>query len=376
MSACPLASLPGPCRHVGGLHCAVAMAEARTRRALGVCRKGATTGLTVTCTSACPTGSRLAARLVFVHVARRARIQLSLSATRPLEPTLCAAGTERFWPCVPQGYNGFGLTCRKANTDQGLSALRPKRNRSWVPQAVPRAALVGRLGRSCGGTQRLPRCRGAGVVAVVGGGRRRGRSQRVAAATGGAGGRGGASGYVTCWMVLVWGPAMFEAARTTASPAAIWTIVVVAVVVLAFWLTAVMLADRYQVRTSGRWRTTREAELASGEVEPASGGGWAGGSLPGADAPEIPGEAVHEPISAGSRHARDGSVPEGDIPTRVDLPAQSRGPDRMPAESDRAQPTRRPTMPAQRSGDADRAKRSYAGSPPDEDESDQSGRRP
>lgn len=171
---------------------------------------------------------------------------------------------------------------------------------------------------------------------------------------------------------------MFEAARTTASPAAIWAIVIVAVVVLAAWLTAIMLADRYQVRRSGNWRTTGETEAASGEAEAVSSGGWAGGSLPGADAPEIPGEAVHEPIEAQGRHARDGSVPEGDIPTRADLPEQSRGPGAMPAGPTpaRAQsrPAERPTTPAQRSGEAGRAERSYARPSPDEDEQGRSGR--
>ena len=162
---------------------------------------------------------------------------------------------------------------------------------------------------------------------------------------------------------------MVEAVRTTASPAAIWAIVIVAVVTLAAWLTAIMLADRYQVRTSGRWRVT-------GEFGAVSRDRWAEGSLPGADAPEASGEAVHEPVGAGSTYARDGSVSQGDIPTRVDLPAQSRGPDAMPAESAQARPTGRHTMPAQRSGEADRAERSYTGPPPDEDEPDRSGPRP
>ena len=162
---------------------------------------------------------------------------------------------------------------------------------------------------------------------------------------------------------------MVEAARTTASPAATWAIVIVAVTVLAAWLTAIMLADRYQARTSGRWRMTDEADAASGEAESVPGGGWAGGSLPGADAPEVPGEAVHEPIGIRGQYTRDESVSEGDIPTRVDLPAQ-RGSDAMPAESAQARPTGPDTVPAQRSGEADRAERSYAGPPPpDEGES-------
>jgi hypothetical protein len=52
-------------------------------------------------------------------------------------------------------------------------------------------------------------------------------------------------GYVRRRMVLVGGPAMVEAVRTTASPAAIWAIVVVALVCLAFWLIAVSYADSH-----------------------------------------------------------------------------------------------------------------------------------
>jgi hypothetical protein len=184
---------------------------------------------------------------------------------------------------------------------------------------------------------------------------------------------------------------MVEAVRTTASPAAIWMIVIVAVVVLAAWLTAVMLADRYQVRTSGRWRMTREAELASGETQAAADHAWATEGLAGEDTQEIPGAAAREPVGARGRTARDGSVPEAEIPTRVDIPAQSAGPDAMPTPPVQApppqvqpaqvqpaqvQPARQHTMPAQRSGDADRAERSYAGPPPDEDEQGQPGPQP
>jgi hypothetical protein len=171
---------------------------------------------------------------------------------------------------------------------------------------------------------------------------------------------------------------MVEAVRTTASPAAIWAIVIVALVVLAAWLTAVMLADRYQVRTSGRWRITGEAEPASGEIQAASGDAWAGESLAGEDAREMPGAAAREPVGAGGRPARDGSVSEGEIPTRVDIPAQSAGPDAMPARpaQPQPQPARQHAMPAQRSGDADRAERSYAGPPPDEDEQEHPGPQP
>ncbi len=112
---------------------------------------------------------------------------------------------------------------------------------------------------------------------------------------------------------------MVEAANTTASAAGIWVIVVVAVVALAGWLTAIMLADRSQVRASG--------PQAYGESRLTGSGGWAGGSVAGAQAPEIPGEAVHEAARA---------------------PAQ-------PTEAGQY------GMPRQRTGEADRAGRSRTG---------------
>ena len=153
-------------------------------------------------------------------------------------------------------------------------------------------------------------------------------------------------------------------------------IVVVAVVVLTAWLTAVMLADRYQVRTSGRWRMAREVEAAPGETQAAAGDAWATEGPAGEDRQEVLGAAAYEHAGTRGRTAGDGSVPEGEIPTRVDIPAQSAGPDAMPvqpaqAPPPQAQPARPHTMPAQRSGDADRAERSYAGPPPDEDEEGQ-----
>jgi hypothetical protein len=106
---------------------------------------------------------------------------------------------------------------------------------------------------------------------------------------------------------------MVEAARTTASPGGIWAIVIVAVTLLAFWLTAIMLADRSQVRASG--------QQVPGESGSPGPGSWAGGSVPGAQAPEIPGEAEHEPIVTPGRHS----------------------------------------MPRQRTGESDRAEHSYPG---------------
>jgi hypothetical protein len=107
---------------------------------------------------------------------------------------------------------------------------------------------------------------------------------------------------------------MVEAVQTTVSPAGIWAIVIVAVVLLAFWLTAITLADRSQVRASGR------ARMAS-EIGPAPNGPWADGSASGEQATQIQEEAAHEPIG---RH----------------------------------------TVPTQRTGDTDRAAGSYAAPAP------------
>jgi hypothetical protein len=141
---------------------------------------------------------------------------------------------------------------------------------------------------------------------------------------------------------------MVEAARTTASTGAIWAIVIVAVVALVFWLVAIYLADRSQVRASGRARAT---------TWPAYAGPWARGSMADEQAGEIPEQAAPEPAEARGRHVRDEPAAEGDTPTRVDIPAQ-------PAAG-----SGRHAMPTQRTGDADRAERSRAGQgTPEEDQ--------
>jgi hypothetical protein len=144
---------------------------------------------------------------------------------------------------------------------------------------------------------------------------------------------------------------MVEAARTTASPAGIWAIVIVAVVVLAFWLAAIYLADRSQVRASGRSRA---------EVWPAYAGSWARGDMAGEQAAEIPEQAARESADARGGYAGDAPAPPGEAPTRADIPAQ-------PAAGGG-----RPAMPAQRTGDADRAEHSNTGQGAQEDE-DQGG---
>ena len=133
---------------------------------------------------------------------------------------------------------------------------------------------------------------------------------------------------------------MVEAARTTASTGAIWAIVIVAVVALAFWLVAIYLADRSQVRASGR------ARAATWPVYP---GPWARGGMAGDQAVQVPEQAVREPADARGRHARDEAAAPGEAPTRVDIPAQ-------PAAG-----SGRHAMPTQRTGDADRAERSRTG---------------
>ena len=146
---------------------------------------------------------------------------------------------------------------------------------------------------------------------------------------------------------------MVEAARTTASTGAIWAIVVVAVVALAFWLVAIYLADRSQVRASGRARAA---------TWPVYEGPWARGSMADEQAGEIPEQAAPEqaapePAEARGRHVRDEPATEGETPTRVDIPAQ-------PAAG-----SGRHAMPSQRTGDADRAERSRAGQgTPEEDQ--------
>jgi len=132
---------------------------------------------------------------------------------------------------------------------------------------------------------------------------------------------------------------MVEAGQTTVSAGGIWTIVIVMVLLLAFWLAAITLADRSQVRASGRARRAGTGMGAGG-----LGAAQARESGPGPLAAEIPRQAARAPAGApGGGADRGAGVPPGEAPTRVDLPAQ-------------------------RPGDADRAARSYAGPDDDRDE--------
>jgi len=157
---------------------------------------------------------------------------------------------------------------------------------------------------------------------------------------------------------------MVEAVRTLASPFDIWVIVVVMVALLAFWLSAIMFADHVQARASGHSGDPIGPDQALG-APPSNAG------LPG-------------------RHARSEIAPEGyeidesaiEAPTQPDViftPPRPTGPARpsagyaMPAQrsgdADRAERSHAGgyEMPAQRSGDADRAELSHAGPPPSRD---------
>ena len=138
---------------------------------------------------------------------------------------------------------------------------------------------------------------------------------------------------------------MVEAVQTTASPAATWAIVIVAVVALAVWLGGIFVADHMQARASGRSRMA---------TWPSYTDAWTGGSVAGEQAQEIPEQAVHEPIGTQGQPTGDERTTQGETPTRADVPA----------------------MPRQRSGEGDRPEHSHTGrgyagqSTPDEEDPD------
>ena len=187
---------------------------------------------------------------------------------------------------------------------------------------------------------------------------------------------------------------MVEAVRTTQSTFGIWVIVAVAMISLAIWLVGVYVVDSYQTRLSRQRRLGAPGPALGEAGVPAS-------AIPGQrreagqpePAPEP--ELASDTAAARGRHARPGTdyyaaadyyatadykaaekppagnpetrprgVPDpaagsqADAPTRPDLPAQ-------------ATPTGRHAMPAQRSGDSDRAERTYVG--PDANRDDDQG---
>jgi hypothetical protein len=204
---------------------------------------------------------------------------------------------------------------------------------------------------------------------------------------------------------------MVEAVRTTQSTFGIWAIVAVAMICLAAWLIGVYVADSQQTRLS----RMRRRMLAQGPVLHEAEASAATASIPGqrreAGQPEPAPEATQETAAARGRHARPSEYyaaadyyekadykaaetppaglsevrPRGvsaetgqaDAPTLPDLPAQPGQPAEPgrpagPGQPAEQAPTGRHAMPAQRSGDTDRAERTYAG--PDanrEDDEDQ-----
>jgi hypothetical protein len=112
------------------------------------------------------------------------------------------------------------------------------------------------------------------------------------------------------------------AVRTTASPAAIWTIVVVAVVCLVFWLAMIWYADRHPyVRQSqlpdmpGPGAAMLDddvlANLGAASPQPAQPGAAAepeAGRVPTQRGPAEPAEPATEPIP-GQRTPAGGSAP-------------------------------------------------------------------
>jgi len=92
------------------------------------------------------------------------------------------------------------------------------------------------------------------------------------------------------------------AVRTTASPAAIWVIVVVAVVLLAFWLVMVMV---YANRPDPRFR---QLAARSSPVLGLPADQPAAGQVPAQRGPAAPVEASTEPIP-GQRAAPSGALP-------------------------------------------------------------------
>jgi hypothetical protein len=179
---------------------------------------------------------------------------------------------------------------------------------------------------------------------------------------------------------------MVEAVRTTASTFGIWAIVAVAMLCLATWLISVYVADSKQARASRlRRRLDAPGPVLSEAAAPAA-------SIPGqrreAEQPE-------NVAAARGRHAKQGAdysatnssetdSPETvgrqtdglrtdfrtdgpltdvqtDAPTRSDRPAQADAPTRPDLPAQEPAPTGRHAMPTQRTGDSDRAERTYAG---------------
>ena len=148
---------------------------------------------------------------------------------------------------------------------------------------------------------------------------------------------------------------MVLAVQTTASPAAIWTICAVMVGCLVFWLGAVTLADRHPYVRNPRIPDMPGPVL--GGTHRAEGGRSV---APERDAPAFFTDAevteLTSPAEAGPARPGRPLVPEQRETETLPASAQEARPQPPTAE-----PPATPTMPAQRTGEGDRAKRSVVG---------------
>jgi len=225
-------------------------------------------------------------------------------------------------------------------------------------------------------------------------------------------------------MVLVWETSMSEAVRTMASPAATWVIVIAATVLALFMAGAAMFmdlrvareqrgerklgippqtGDAWAMEAGSEWPRLSQALLAAAGVPRSEAAEIRSGApavdaagrhdIPAQRAPaEPPAFAAERPAAAGSAAGQEAEPPTVPIPAaaaqgtrgpeerqHASGGGQERRADGSPGETTRPdlpaqQAPGRPTveMPAQRTGESDRAERSFAGpSPQDEDEGEQ-----
>lgn len=190
---------------------------------------------------------------------------------------------------------------------------------------------------------------------------------------------------------------MVEAVRTNATTFGIWAIVAVAMICLAVWLVSIYIADSHQIRLSRLRRQMAAPGAAVGEAVGEAAAPTA--SIPGQrrDSGQPENVAVargrHAKPGAGSaatNSAEKGSPEKGRLKTdsretdvirtdfradgplthvqteaqraaRSDRPAEADAPTRPELPAQHPAPTGRPAMPIQRTGDSDRAERTYAG---------------
>jgi hypothetical protein len=149
---------------------------------------------------------------------------------------------------------------------------------------------------------------------------------------------------------------MFEAVKTTASPAEIWTIVVVAVSCLAFWLGAVAWADLHPLWRGRHWSEMQGPVLGGMHV-----GGGGRSVAPNREAPSVLTNVDDEPYDQRDydpEHELAEWWTEAPAGTGEFWVPVQRGPEPRPAQAHptQAQPTTEqavPAMPAQRTAEAD-----------------------